>query len=144
MFKLCLIFTVYQYIYHYYNINDLISLTEFESYSGDKLKLKQTILEGATLTLCANLQLGDVLVKLKACGAITGEHMANIEHRVTPMQKMDELIDCLRRSSNTRYFKFMAVLEKEHKDVYNEVMKIQSKKINGSYHLSFQLPSSHS
>ena len=124
--------SVYLFVYCS-SINVLNFFTEFERFQGDKLELKRNILTDSSLYLGKNLQLRDLLIKLNAYGAITVEHKEIIEHKITSMSKVDGLIDCLRLSPNTQYFKFMAVLEKEHKGVYNEVLKIQTKLINGNY-----------
>ena len=86
------------------------------------------ILTESTLTLCNNLRPADeLLLALATAKAITQDHKTIIKNEITNTAKTEKLIEILMRSTVRSYQVFMSSLQKERKDLYMQVMKIQKK-----------------
>ena len=111
--------------------------TELDSHVGDQLQLKNDILDVASLQLCDHLKIaGDFLVQLKTCGVIKDGDAEEIKSEKTSMTKVDALLSILHRRAIINYRKFVVALKNEHTDLYKEIRRIQSQKIQGKFKLS--------
>ena len=94
----------------------------------DKVK---KILTDSTLILCKNLQPYDLLLELKTKNELTDDNFTRISKEDTDTEKVDKLIDILKRSSVSAYDAWMSYLQENRNDgpndLYAQVKAIEDK-----------------
>ena len=86
------------------------------------------ILTDSTLILCKNLQPYDLLLELKGKKALTDDDFTRINKKDTNTEKVDNLIDILKRSPVSSYEALMSYLqENRSEDLYVDVKAIEDK-----------------
>ncbi|XP_072022873.1 uncharacterized protein [Amphiura filiformis] len=85
------------------------------------------ILSEASGVLSKTLQPKDILRSLKAKSALTPDDVEIIENEATDTDKVDKLLETLRRKPISAYATFMKVLEEEREDLYEKVKEIEDK-----------------
>ena len=85
------------------------------------------ILTDSTLILCKNLQPYDLLLELKAKKALTDDDFVRIDKKDTNTEKVDKLIDILKRSPVSSYDVFMSFLQENRSDLYDDIKAIEEK-----------------
>ena len=91
------------------------------------------ILTDSTLTLCKNLQPYDLLLELKGKKVLTDDDFTRINKKDTNTEKVDKLIDILKRSPVSSYIAFMGFLQENRKDLYAQVKAIEDKLVGKEY-----------
>ena len=95
------------------------------------LDIVKKILTESTLILCKNLQSYDLLLELKGKEALTEDDCTRIDKKDTNTEKIDKLLEILKRSPVSSYEALMSFLQENRndrpKDVYAQVKAIEDK-----------------
>ena len=87
----------------------------------------QKILTESTKILCDNLNPYDLLLDMVSKGAIKPDDVARIKKQDIDTEKVEKLIEILRKSPVSSYTAFMNVLREERNDLYTQVQAIEDK-----------------
>ena len=85
------------------------------------------ILRESTKILCDNLSPYDLLLSMVVKGAIKPDDVTRIKNQATDTERVEKLIEVLRRSPVSSYTAFMSVLQGERRDLYAKVKEIEEK-----------------
>ncbi|XP_072025580.1 uncharacterized protein [Amphiura filiformis] len=86
---------------------------------------KQT-LQDALIVLTDNLSPASLLRKMKGKNALTSDEVTRINTGVTDTERVEKLIETLKRKPLISYHAFMELLSQERHDLYEEVIKIEA------------------
>ena len=92
-----------------------------------QLEAVKLILIESTVFLCENLYTDQVLRHLMARRAITNNDSTHIKAKITEPDRVEKLLDILRKKPVSSYETFMEILRQQRPDLHKAVKKIERK-----------------